>query len=411
MRVFISHGTDEKKQAELDYLFELEQGLAALPGVDVFLDRQRLKMGDLWEDRLLDAIAGCNVALIVLSQRALKRPWVVREATLLGFRKRREPAFRLYCVRRPDVTARMLAAHPWVKTSGLQSVQAARGNPTAAQVVQAIASDGAPAPGPRTRLERLQDALEAMLEQARPQRLEALCEQILGAPAPWIGSSTEQTRCAQLLASAVLRGRFSPLGQLHALARELMAAGLPRASMRRVIELAAPMWVDEDIASRLTELIDVTEGGEPFAAALNGGFARWSTRMVAARTQLPTLADNVLYVVGGGSDNGLAELIMRIRRAYRARRDVPDDLDSDEQVDEVLRARVQPIFCVLPREAGDTQLLRALRQRFPRVTFIVSSGQTLPTASSPVLSALTPGLNVDMERRLHAEYGAIMELQ
>lgn len=410
MRIFISHGTDEKKPAERAYLDQLESGLQALPGAQVFLDRTRLEQGDLWEDCLLDAISGCDAALIVLSKRALTRPWVQREATLLCFRKLREPTFQLHWVQRPDVSAGLLTESAWVRTSGLQRVQSARRGATVAQVVQAMAAIQAVPERPETQLERLQDALVAMLERVRPARLEALCERLLSAPAPWIASAGADTRCARLLASAVLRGRFAQKGRLPELAKQLLDAGMPAADMRRVIEIAAPMWVDQDVCRRLVDLSDAPQGREPFAAALNGLSGRWCATMTVRRSQLPTLARNVLFPVGGGSDNSEAELVRGIRRAYRERPGIEDDLESDEQVDEVLAQRTQPLFCVLPDKTADTLLLRALRRRFPRVTFIVHSGPMLPAQDSPVLVALRPGLNPQTEGQAFADYDAVKEL-
>ena len=84
MRIFISHGTDKENPAELAFLDALERDLRiAEPGAaphDVLLDRTRLEVGDEWKLILHDWLDECHVAVLLLSERALTRPWVLQEA-------------------------------------------------------------------------------------------------------------------------------------------------------------------------------------------------------------------------------------------------------------------------------------------------------------------------------------------
>jgi len=133
--------------------------------------------------------------------------------------------------------------------------------------------------------------------------------------------------------------------------------------------------------------------------------------MAVWRALLPDTDDVVYRVEGGGSDAWEDELVARIRRAFRKGRE--DQIDDDEQVDEVLAAREQPVFVVLPPPVPDDALLRALRERYPRVTFIVHTGADLPAADllPACVVPLAPGLDLDAEKTRHADFMSALEIR
>ena len=149
----------------------------------------------------------------------------------------------------------------------------------------------------------------------------------------------------------------------------------------------------------------------PPAAALNGARIRYSSRMVAWRALMPETSDYIYWVEGGGSDGWEDELVRRIRKAYRLNKEAV--IDSDEQVDEVLRHRdpEQPVVYVLPPPVPDEQLLRALQTRFPRVVFILHTGATLlPAEDLPQgVVRLAPGMQLEVEAQRNADYAAALE--
>ena len=75
MRIFISHGTDKSNPAELQFLDTVEQQLrlteAGAASHEILLDRSRLEAGDDWAGILNDWLAECQVAILMLSKRAL----------------------------------------------------------------------------------------------------------------------------------------------------------------------------------------------------------------------------------------------------------------------------------------------------------------------------------------------------
>jgi hypothetical protein len=131
---------------------------------------------------------------------------------------------------------------------------------------------------------------------------------------------------------------------------------------------------------------------------------------VAWRALLPDTDEFIYWIEGAGSDGWADEVVRRIRKAYRKGKE--DLIDDDEQVDEVLALRTTPIVYVLPKPFDDA-LLRELRARFPRVTFVVHTGDTLPPQRElpSLVVALAPGLDIDTEVALHADFTATLEVR
>ncbi|GAA4352603.1 hypothetical protein GCM10023165_42070 [Variovorax defluvii] len=417
MRLFISHGTDKNKQEELDYLDALEAGLKVDPPEggnphEVLIDRTRIDAGDAWEGILHDMLAECQAALLVLSERALKRPWVLKESTILSFRKAREPEFPFFCVLLPGVTLADVNAVPSFAALRLDDIQAfAPGTPAGAVAAWVLGRLQTCQPPRVTVLDRLERAIEARLVQVNANELEALCERLLGQQVAWTGSVDRARLRARMLARGIVRGRLGGVGGVAGLMRDLRNAAMPAEHRRAVLELAASMWVDAEIAGRFGALVAEGTRASPPAAALNGARIRYSSRMVAWRALMPETSDYIYWVEGGGSDGWEDELVRRIRKAYRLNKEAV--IDSDEQVDEVLRHRdpEQPVVYVLPPPVPDEQLLRALQTRFPRVVFILHTGATLlPAEDLPQgVVRLAPGMQLEVEAQRNADYAAALE--
>jgi hypothetical protein len=86
VRVFVSHcaNHDDRSKTVVEHL------VSELSDDDVKLvwDRELLQVGDEWDDKLLKEIEECDGAILLLAATALKRPYVVKECTLLAQRKR-----------------------------------------------------------------------------------------------------------------------------------------------------------------------------------------------------------------------------------------------------------------------------------------------------------------------------------
>jgi hypothetical protein len=131
-RVFVSHGAgqDEDVWAIVRAIRDaLDAG-----GFRPFVDETRIPPGQEWRPEIEAEIPGCHAGVLVLSERALTRPWVIAEATLLGVRSREPGAFALVPVL-VDVGAEALEQFGPAGVAANNPVYAAEPAATAEQVL------------------------------------------------------------------------------------------------------------------------------------------------------------------------------------------------------------------------------------------------------------------------------------
>ena len=424
MRIFISHGTNKDDAADLSFLRELADELGkstgpATPAHTVLLDLTRLKAGDDWPGILHDFLAECQAAVLVLSKRALTRPWVLKEATILSYRKAREKsAFPFFCVVMPDTSMAAVQALPAFNALGLDGQQAfAPGTPpaqVAAWVKTLLAQIQVPDVTP---LDRLQNELANRIGLTQnTQALEQICEDWLGEPVEWFASSERGTQRARVMARAIARGDLRKLKTLARMTMALRGTALNNENCKRVLDLSASLWVDAEVAGQLGAFMaaafpldDDPASTAPLAVALNSEAAEHGLKMAVWRCQLPDTAESVYWVAGGLADNSEDALIDAFRREYRNAIGKPNL--SAKVVDAMLAARGEPVFFVIPVPDPDRALLCALRKTFPRAVFIAHTGSALQPADAVPdhLLQLAPGLDTKIEIDQFADFESARE--
>jgi hypothetical protein len=91
--------------------------------IRVWLDVERLEPGDAWSDEIVDGLAGCSAAVVVLTPESIASDWVLKEATILAYRRARNPKFQLVPVLLSGLSFEDLPAE-W-KAVGIDTWQAA----------------------------------------------------------------------------------------------------------------------------------------------------------------------------------------------------------------------------------------------------------------------------------------------
>ncbi len=421
MRIFISHGTNKDDACDLAFLRALARELAAgVPGVPgapahlVLLDDTRLKPGDDWPGILHDFLAECQAAVLVLSKRALTRPWVLKEATILSYRKAREKAaFPFFCVVMPDTTMADVQALPAFNALGLDAQQAFAPGTLPADVAAWVKTKLADIDVPDvTPLDRLQNELANRIALTQnTQALEQVCEHWLGEVVAWFASTERGTQRARVIARAIARGQLGQLKTLAGMTKALRGTALNNENCERVLDLSASLWVDADVAGRLGAFVDASfpfdadpASTAPLAVALNSDVVEHGMKMAVWRCQLPDTAESVYWVAGGLADDSEDALTNAFRREYRTAIGKPNL--SDKVVDATLAARTEPVFFVLPLPDPDRALLCALRKTFPRAVFIAHTGsELLPADAVPEhLLQLAPGLDTAAEIAQFADF-------
>jgi hypothetical protein len=76
--VFVSH-VEEDAAVASEIKNWLEDNL--LEGVEVFVSSDEgIKPGDKWEDRIIEKLKICRIALVVCTQTSVRQPWINFEA-------------------------------------------------------------------------------------------------------------------------------------------------------------------------------------------------------------------------------------------------------------------------------------------------------------------------------------------
>lgn len=262
MRIFISHGLDKKVRSDMKFLDSLQPALEA-EGHQVLLDRTQLDASDTWQDVLHEMLAECEAAVLLLSPRALTRPWVLKESTVLAYRKALVPSFPIAPVLLGGTTAADLAEDAFSplcldRIQGLQpgdalhpaAINATTGRQVAKALIKRLADwqrEAGAAPT-ATPLDALEAALKVRIRRAADlPALQALCERLTGRPLRWrpgLGAAAEPARliAATLvsgLAAQALPGELAerPLSSL--IADLVQRCGLDRDDARLVLDLLA----------------------------------------------------------------------------------------------------------------------------------------------------------------------------
>lgn len=448
MRLFISHGLDKLVTRDMQFLNGLVAALQAPAGAgelapELLLDRDRLGAGDRWRDVLHEWLAECDAAVLLLSPRALASPWVLKEATVLAWRKAMDPGFPLYPVLLGGLASDALAASGFSPLC-LRDLQAIR--PPAADPQQPEALDAATAlaiAGPLRRqlaawlaavgdppgapLTGLENALKDRIRQASNIRgLERLCQQLTGRALQWrpAGTAPQQAGAhpARLIAALLACGLpgppdAAPANPLATLVDRLRTdCGLRNAEAGELLELLAPLWTSAESAARLAEVagrnrLPAAPGATPppgISVALQCDSDAFAPAQHVRRMLLPTTRGEVVcHLPGGHSDNRLAELQQAVRQAFRdtTRAHGKPDAWVDAQLartDKPLHLS-RTVFFVVPAPLPDAALLAALQASFPRLTFILQSAEPLPAVLPPrvvALAAIDPNLEFDMQTDL-----------
>ncbi|MBE9593659.1 MAG: toll/interleukin-1 receptor domain-containing protein, partial [Proteobacteria bacterium] len=76
--VFVSHVEEDAVVASKIKNW-LEDNL--LEGIEVFVSSDKgIKPGDKWEERIIEKLQNCNIALVVCTQMSVRQPWINFEA-------------------------------------------------------------------------------------------------------------------------------------------------------------------------------------------------------------------------------------------------------------------------------------------------------------------------------------------
>ena len=439
MRLFISHGLDKKSTAEMQFLTDIVDGLqaaapAGAPDIEVLVDRDRLQAGDSWRDVLHEWLAECDAGLLLLSQRALGSPWVLKESTVLAYRKAVDADFPLYPVLLEGLKSDALASQGFspLCLRDLQAIRTPAGTgpaPSAldaasaqaiTHTVRARLADWHSTLGalPGTPLGVMQNTLQTHLQRADNLKgLEKLCQDLTGRRLAWRPAKNAKARPAQLVAALLANGlplpppdgatgaagaAVSPNPLARLIDQLRTHCGLRQGDAAELLALLSPLWTPAGNAAMLADvavrnrLPVVAPAAVPpgTSVALQCTMPDFTIDQHVRRMMLPTTPAQVLHVLPAAtSDNRLDELKHAVRTAVRSTLP-PRPVVTDAWIDNRLADTRTPlnisrtVFFVVPEPLPDAALLADLQASYPRLTFILQSGEPLPAVLPPRVVAL-----------------------
>ncbi|HEU0078141.1 MAG TPA: toll/interleukin-1 receptor domain-containing protein [Longimicrobiaceae bacterium] len=365
LRIFLSHSSHTA--ADLAFAREVAAALEA-EGFVVLFDRDKLQPSDDWNQKLHEYMAWCHAGVLLLTPAALQRPYVLKEATILTWRRTLDPGFRLFPVLRGGTTVDDLKRGSFSSLM-IDEVQAAAGS--AEEIAAAVAAVFPRESEDETPLDLLAGRLADLLEDAGSNTLRAVARKLGVDDAEWAPGEGSHARSVSLIARRIVREELGAYRGVGELVSDLGLSRLQGEDLRTVLQIVAPYWVSGEAAGRLP---DVARHRKGWALAINGRHVSQFTAEMYVRRAFPlSLLYAVIKLPGGWSDKALDEVIQAVRVSIREEWSL-DDADS-RTVQDFLQGREDPVFVALPQPvpaiAGDLDRLRA---EFPGVVFILHAG-------------------------------------
>jgi hypothetical protein len=383
-RLFLSHSWHAPANAP-----RLRAVVARLEelGYEVLVDYTAARKADEWRRVVHELLAECDAAAILFSKEALDSEWVLKESTILSYRRALDPTFPLLPVLLDGVTRAELEAKNYRLLLLNELQQQQRTATHVDEIVAHITEAVGPARPTQTLLDQLIGDVAGVLSDVDYEALRRACETHI-ADVKWRVSLQRERAVADVLARAMLR---SGAGFIDTAVQIFDSLGIvvDPAIPGRVIGALAPMWVDPQAAAQIPVANLRKESYRDLV--LCGRYSDFTPRMHVARAYPRSRRPLVVSVAddtGGKSDADVTRVIRTTLRKIVPVLQTKGDAEVDRQINEILSA---PLFVVLPW-LPDADMVSRLRGRYPKATFMFCCGQELGLVAGPTAAAAAAAL-------------------
>ena len=390
-RVFISHSS--KIQEQRDLLETIVTSLQSRDGgYEVLVDRQGIKAGDEWRQKIHAWLADCHAAVILFSKEALESPWVLKEATVLGWRKSQEPEFKLVLVRMPDVSKHDLDSQNYAPLNLNELQHATTSN--AGEIVGIVKTSIGSPQITKTPMEKLREEIAGFLKRVDESMLKQACDTHFG-QIPWVPGTDSKARFADHLSRKIFQEGPNNLATAKTVLASLHLS-LDEETALRIFKILGPFWVEPDAAGKIhaarTGTVDYRD------IAMNGKHLYdFTAEMYLARAYPLSTLWRLIRVSDSAADDDLQHISRSVLNEVAK---MAPGLEHDpDLLKQYLDSRPDPVFILLPK-IPDAELLKTLRGKYPKVTFIFWTAASLPPPSHIPANtlALKPELVVQDEQ-------------
>lgn len=344
-KIFISHST---KTAEAEaYLDALETTLKQDPRFELLLDRNGLRPGDDWRDRLWEWMDEAHAAILLLSKDVFESKFVPIELAILSYRHYRKQNFPLIIVLVGEVNLNE-ANGTVLGELDLDRIQCVRGhdaNGSAQEVVRALGHFLTVHGRIRTPMELLFDEATSSLEAAAVS-LTDLQELALEVPDLQLRQSGDIGESRKLAARAILGAEFNVACRaLTALATRRRQA---KCEFQNILQLVAPLWVERTCADPIAE---VALAGCVQRVLLLNAVDAWTAHAFISRARCTPLRSGLVVELGPPEqEESTASIERQLCRFFKPKTE--PETPSLQRLKKLLTKHERertPVFVVFPR--------------------------------------------------------------
>lgn len=340
-------------------------------GFDVLLDRKRLEGGQRWRQELHTWMASCHGAVILFSENAYKdSEWVLKEATILSWRKALDPDFELVPVTLSPVKGTWLSKGDY-EPLALGEIQTIDGDLREKAVTKVVARlapllDACPA----TPLDEVLSFLAEKLRPIKPATLKNIAAK-LGKPIQWDPARDTADQFAREILHVDL-----------ARVKDVMLELQPfvSADALEIVNMVAPFCIDPVVAAPVARVALRTPAKPPRDAVALNATDPDIGELHIQRARQRLLRWVVIPVTAGGGADQTGSLLRQIREALLVK--VPQGRGKPAILASVLKTAREdgdPYFILLQKYVAP-EVLRKLRDDYPDCTFVVLTGNARTAA-------------------------------
>jgi hypothetical protein len=369
-------------------------------------DEQGLPAGHDWEKRLNEWLAECHAAIILFSERALKNSnWVKKEAAILSWRREHDPNFLLI----PVLLNNQISIDDLEKdlfgTLRITKNQCVRDAKNSAEIIKGIKNalgekeflENKCRKTPFDKLERVITTL--LCNSADSETLEDVWDQLEDLDKPkWHPKS--DVKFAHALTRYLIRDHGKCLHCFETVVNHIRPKVL-KENAREILEYIRPLWVDVKAAGCLPQAITHKK-----FLAQNGNQLQTFTFQRYSERAWPM--DNCYKLVTTTTTDELT-LLQEIRDKFKeSKRSSPlTPEDCDQKINNYPR-QILILLLASEQEGGgileDLRLRTTLRQKYPKVIFVLATGEQLPSALAEDILKVEPVLDLQTEmNQMNAE--------
>jgi hypothetical protein len=393
-RLFVSHSSQDKTLTDA-VISALE------PGFDVLIDTNCLQAGQEWPNQLNAMMAYAHAGLLLFTRAAMNRPdWIRKEAYILTWRRSLDPEFKVFYTYFDGVNEQNLTASGFdpAHLGLIQRLQATEPLAIAAEIGTFKSYCLRQTP-----FEQLTFSLSQHLK-LNASALEHFATKLRAPPIPWLPNADNNR--VNRIAARVLAGQFGTIQNLKSLINELKALGIQSESLDKLMRWVGPYWLPPEAAGRLAAVThDLWKNKIGGWAAINGQCVMQYTAKMFVHKVLPFQFECRIAHVESASDNPDADYYTQaickwLRKDNLSR---PEGLrveysDDDQELIQQLE-QDDPFLFVPLRAPPDKETVKKLRDNFPKVVFLLWTGNDLiePTDYDFPVISLKPPVEVQQE--------------